>query len=533
MSSITFLTATSLKATIVLAVAFLVVLLLRRSAASARYFVWNSALAIILAIPVLSLSLRPWNVQFRAATVMPAAGDIVTETGTASVSTAAPQPFLGWLIPLWLCGAVAVMLRIGAGHLSIRRMLRRAGGGLDDMRCAALLGEAITQLGLRRRVQVRYSREIDVPLSYGFLRPMVLLPAESTDWSVERQRIVLLHEIVHIKRVDAVFCLIAQVTCAAYWFHPLAWLALVRFRREQEQSCDDAVVIAGTKQSTYAEHLVDLARSLSASRPVFPAALSMAETWNLEERVHALLDPRRKRRALNRRVCLAAISAILACVIPLAAVRAQNSKPVSSVSGTVYDISGAAVPNAIVLFKNTDGSNQEVVRTGPAGEYRLVTLAAGKYNLEVKAPGFAIYQKSEVVLNAGVPEQVDVKLQLGAISDTIEVVGKGPRPAPLTSGPPRRIRVGGNVQATRLLRMVKPVYAPELQAAGIEGTVLMRAVISVQGGLLGLSVINTVDPDLAKAAMDAVRQWQYAPTLLNGLPVEVATTISVNFRLEH
>jgi TonB family protein len=81
--------------------------------------------------------------------------------------------------------------------------------------------------------------------------------------------------------------------------------------------------------------------------------------------------------------------------------------------------------------------------------------------------------------------------------------------------------------------MVKPVYAPELQAAGIEGTVLMRAVISVQGSLLGLSVINTVDPELAKAAMDAVRQWQYAPTLLNGVPVEVATTISVNFRLEH
>ena len=171
---------------------------------------------------------------------------------------------------------------------------------------------------------------------------------------------------------------------------------------------------------------------------------------------------------------------------------------------------------------------------GRAGEYRFATLAAGKYNVEVKAPGFAVYQQSGVVLNAGVPEQLDIKLSLGTISETIDVVGKGPRPVPVSSGPPRRIRVGGNVQATKLVHMAKPVYPAELQAAGIEGTVLLRAVISVQGNLLGLSVINTsVAPELAKAAMDAVEQWRYTPTLLNGMPVEVATTIAVNFRLEN
>jgi TonB family protein len=190
------------------------------------------------------------------------------------------------------------------------------------------------------------------------------------------------------------------------------------------------------------------------------------------------------------------------------------------------------IPNAYVAFKNADGSNEELVRTGAGGEYQLPTLAAGKYNVEVEARGFARYKLEGVVLNAGVPEQVDVKLDLGKVSESITVVGKGPRPAPVTAGAPRRIRVGGNVQATRLLHQTRPVYPPELQAAGIEGTVLMRAVISVQGNLIGLSVINTVDPGLAKAAMDAARQWQYTPTLLNGVPVEVATTISVNFKLE-
>lgn len=89
------------------------------------------------------------------------------------------------------------------------------------------------------------------------------------------------------------------------------------------------------------------------------------------------------------------------------------------------------------------------------------------------------------------------------------------------------------MQATKLVHSVKPMYPPSAESAGIEGTVLLRAVISTQGNLLGLSVINTAaDAELSKAAMDAVQQWRYQPTLLNGVPVEVITTIAVNFRLE-
>jgi protein TonB len=67
----------------------------------------------------------------------------------------------------------------------------------------------------------------------------------------------------------------------------------------------------------------------------------------------------------------------------------------------------------------------------------------------------------------------------------------------------------------------------------VEGTVVMRAVISTAGALLNLEVVNTdVDPRLAKAALDAVGQWVYQPTLLNGQPVEVVTTITLDFRLQ-
>jgi outer membrane biosynthesis protein TonB len=92
---------------------------------------------------------------------------------------------------------------------------------------------------------------------------------------------------------------------------------------------------------------------------------------------------------------------------------------------------------------------------------------------------------------------------MGQVTETVEVVGKGPRPA--QTGTPQRIRVGGNVQATKLLTSVKPAYPPGAEAAGIEGTVLLRAVISMQGDLLGISLMSaSVDPELAKAAMEAI-----------------------------
>jgi TonB family protein len=97
---------------------------------------------------------------------------------------------------------------------------------------------------------------------------------------------------------------------------------------------------------------------------------------------------------------------------------------------------------------------------------------------------------------------------------------------------PGRIRVGGNVQALRVVEPTRLVYPPELEQQGVEGTVLIRTVISREGVPLNPHVLNTeVDPRLAQAALDSVRQWRYQPSLLNGAPVETATTIRVEFRL--
>jgi protein TonB len=93
------------------------------------------------------------------------------------------------------------------------------------------------------------------------------------------------------------------------------------------------------------------------------------------------------------------------------------------------------------------------------------------------------------------------------------------------------IRIGGGVQAALLLRQVKPVYPRLAQQARAQGVVVMEAVIAADGSVKSLRVVSG-HALLTQAAVDAVQQWLYRPTLLNGEPVEVATTITVTFTLQ-
>lgn len=118
----------------------------------------------------------------------------------------------------------------------------------------------------------------------------------------------------------------------------------------------------------------------------------------------------------------------------------------------------------------------------------------------------------------------------GIISSTPSVAPPPPPPPPVKKAPPKRIRVGGAVQQARMLRRVNPVYPPLAKSARIQGTVQLSAVIGKDGRIQELNVING-HPMLIQSALQAVQQWQYKPTLLNGVPVEVATQVNVNFTL--
>ncbi len=128
----------------------------------------------------------------------------------------------------------------------------------------------------------------------------------------------------------------------------------------------------------------------------------------------------------------------------------------------------------------------------------------------------------------GVPGGVAGGQMGGVIGGVIGGMGGAPPPPkPKQTGP---LRVGGNVQADRIINRVQPVYPPLARQTRISGTVRLHAIIGKDGTIQQLEVLNG-HPLLQQSALEAVRQWRYQPTLLNGEPVEVDTTIDVIFSL--
>src|SRR5207253_7453555 len=121
----------------------------------------------------------------------------------------------------------------------------------------------------------------------------VIMPAEADTWPDDRLRIVLLHELAHVKRRDCLTHLLAQLACACYWFNPLVWIAVRRIRTERERACDDLVLACGTEGPDYADELLEIARLMRSERMglLAGATLAMAHRAQPEGRLMAILYP--------------------------------------------------------------------------------------------------------------------------------------------------------------------------------------------------------------------------------------------------
>jgi uncharacterized protein (TIGR03435 family) len=162
----------------------------------------------------------------------------------------------------------------------------------------------------------------------GFWRSLIVMPPSAAHWSPDRFRVVVLHELAHVKRRDCLTQILTQMVCAIYWFNPLIWIAARKLREERERACDDFVLAAGTKGSDYAGHLLEIARTMRPrlTSPLAGAGLAMAHRSQLEGRLLAILDPAiRRSPAFYGRT--AAIGAILVVSIPVAAVQRREMLP--------------------------------------------------------------------------------------------------------------------------------------------------------------------------------------------------------------
>jgi beta-lactamase regulating signal transducer with metallopeptidase domain/ankyrin repeat protein len=397
-----------LKATVLLALALVVVRMAARARASVRHLVLASTFAALAALPLVIAAVPGVQVDIALPPSQPARTVAAAPVATViHPSTAAPVAAPGWVSPswttimlvLWAGGALLQLGFLGWQLLRLRRIQRAGVPWLEGRDLARLLA---AECGIRGPVDVLLHEDIPAPVTCGALRPVILLPFDVPGWSDDDLRRALIHELEHVRRGDWAMQRVARVTVACYWFHPLVWVAWRRLCLEAERAADDAV-LRTAPSAEYAGQLVGLARSMG-NRAAHPVP-GMANRSDLSARVSAMLDSNQRRgRAgfLAAAGAAAAAALVLAAIGPLTAV-AQSSRPrvaaaldkalyEAAAAGDLQDIeellkSGASV-NAVV-----HGDGTPLLGAARKGRLAAVTLLLGRGadpNVPVPGDGTAL-----------------------------------------------------------------------------------------------------------------------------------------------
>ncbi len=398
-ATVLHLTSLSAKVALLGGIAWVQLYLLRRASASSRSRLCSLALVAILLFGAGEMLAPQWMVKAPVFTLTAAAAP---RGSTAS----APIPVTSWLTWAWMAGAGFMLLRAVVGRT------------------------AITMVRMRSRLLERVegvdvqNANVQTPMLAGLWRPAILLPEAACDWTEEQRGMVLTHELTHFRQGDVWTNLLAQILRAVFWFHPVVWLLVARLSREQELTCDEAVLAAGHSGHDYAAFLLAEVRNLKSSE-MFSCAMAGSGAQSLKQRFAHLLDPM-PRPALTRRIAVALASLALV-VMTLTAVRP--------------------------VWSQSQGGRE-------------------------------VY------------------------------------------------KVGNGVTSPKVLNIIHPDYTEEARAGKIEGTVLVKAVITEEGTADSIEVVKGIDAGLDQRAMDALSRWTFEPGTKDGKPVAVWATIEINFRLK-
>jgi beta-lactamase regulating signal transducer with metallopeptidase domain len=346
----------ALKAGVILILAEMATRCLRRRSAALKHLVWTSGLGATIAVLVLPAVVPAW----RIIPVPTLSFGVSTSGGTAASPTAAalaappsradglplaqpsrqpsdapqrriaPSEFSAvtvrhWpsaLLGCWVIGVVVILTRYGWSSAALHRLSRRA-TALRATPCGALGQHIAGEMRIARPVRLLSSEDVELPLAWGVFRPAVVLPGDVSEWTLERCRYVLQHELAHVRRLDACTQLVAHAASGIFWFHPLVWHACRQMRYARERACDDCVLARGALASEYASNLLALV-GIHGHVDRHPVALAMARRAEFEGRLLALLDPTIERDALSPRRLALVLGLGLGLVVPAAAARGAH-----------------------------------------------------------------------------------------------------------------------------------------------------------------------------------------------------------------
>ena len=547
----------SLIAGAVVAAAAVCLAVLRVRAPRTRLSVLETTLAALLFIsPLVSLVEQRLHGERPRLPAAPATPTL-DETFATTVMEAAGAGALAWaplLVVLWASGGALRAVWLVGGLWRLRRRVDRR----PPRAIEAEAEELQTLLGTRANVEWR--DDIGQPATFGAFRPRVLLPSSLASEDADHRRAVLCHELVHVRRADWPHVLIEEAARAVFWFHPAVHWLIAELRLVREQVVDRDVVERLGDRAAYLNVLYAYATRESAA----PGLSPFFGRRQLERRVKSLLSEVSMSRMHRFVAILSVLCAVgaaggatgywypLDLIASSANVASQETAGVvgpvearanalehgaptprrthvtpfkfpASARGVlasavvtvrlVVDDAGAVAEARVVRVREEwrPGANAETMEaaTRLVSEDALRTVRQWRYD----PPASPVFWTMTVFYNDG-PRQADRE--------------RADAPAPEPSG--RVLRVGGAVKPPQKLVNVAPEYPQAARDAGITGVVAIEATIDETGSVSDAKVVKS-SPEFDEAALEAVRQWKYQPTLLNGAPVPVIMTVTLNFAL--
>ena len=547
---------------------------LRVHSPDVRYGYWRAILGLCLLLPWLPRPAMPVGAGEAAATIeVPLSGVVTFEHPAA---TWGPDVVVALVLSI---GVLARLVWLGAGYLRLRR-LKSSG-----VAAAASEYQDLEQ-AIGARAEIRYIPNLQQPVMFGLIRPVIFLPIGLRAQAAEIRDAVVAHELWHARRRDWAWVVGEELLRAGFWFHPAIWWLTSCIRHAREEVVDQLTVTLTGRRRDYARALL-----LFADGTTVRPAPAFAWRRHLFRRIVQLSreDVMSSRQVIASCMLLGLFAAAggWAAVSAFPMSQSEALEPLQSGPGPIEQSARPVGPDNPLprkiqdepaVYPDSPGAREMSVRvtiritvdgSGAVAESRLTGLelatkdlnvairprsgdAVEQLNVFFEKAAFRMADGGRVeasTLRPTVHEFVQSALQAvrqwrfeppaggpTVFDTTIHFSDSAPQTSrnavredsPLAGG--GAIRVGGNIKPPAKIQDVRPIYPADARDAGVQGVVVMEIRIEGDGQVSQARVVRSV-PMLDEAALQAVQQWRFVPTLLNGAPVPVVMTVTVQFTL--
>jgi TonB family protein len=486
-------------------------------------------------------------------------GNVVNWTAGDPTSTGLVSAAAGAVVWVLAAGVAVRLAWLVLGLWRLRQMRRRA-------ETPATLEPAVEDLraALAPHAALRWSSHVTQPVTFGVVSPVVLLPRSVESLSAEARRGVVCHELLHVARRDWPWILVEELVRTAFWYHPAVWWLLARLDLSREQVVDDRVVRHTSARRSYMDALVSFADRADTVAP----SLAFLRRRHLRARLQQL---NREGRMTARRlvgtlaallVVLGGATSVVVSALPLdlsalqapSAARLEIRLAEAAPAPGLEEVTGGDPPRRLYLHATPVVTGADVLRAdlidaGGAGFNVGVQFSPEAAERLRRATAAHIGRPAAILIDGRVALVVTVRAPVGEAAmlsgitrDRAEALVRSLTPA--TRGAqdagqeaePRRDVVDHDdegVTAPRLVRNVRPQYTREAMDAKVQGTVMLDAVVEVDGTVGAVTVTKSLDTEygLDEEAIDAARQWRFEPGRKDGTPVAVRVAVEMTFTL--